>query len=141
VRCLAASGDHLRGVLQAGLGHFGAAQHARHFVSAGAVVQNPDARRGAPILLALFDRQMLIGEGGDLGQMRDAQNLLRAAESLQFVADGFGGASVRGVVFFFDLDEDSSTATLRASSTRESSPPEAISISGLRGSPGLGESR
>ena len=46
--------------------------------------------------------------------------------------------SVRGVGFFFlVLDEVSSTLTLRASMTRDISPPEAISCRGLRGSPGL----
>ncbi len=35
---LPAAGDHLGGVLQTGVGDFGARQHARDFVGAGAVV-------------------------------------------------------------------------------------------------------
>ena len=38
-----AGGDHLRGVLQAGVGDFGAGQHAGDFVGAGAVVEDADA--------------------------------------------------------------------------------------------------
>jgi hypothetical protein len=96
---------------------------------------------------------MLIGEGGDLREVGDAEDLLGAAEGFELLADGFGGAAsdadvdfvederARGGFLFdlveFDLEEPSSTATLRARSTRESSPPEAISTSGLSGSPGL----
>ena len=118
-------------------------------MGAGAVVEDADAGLGAAVLLALFNGEMLIGEGGDLRQVGDAENLLAAAEGFEFLADGFGGAAADADVDFVEdegarrgflsglLTEFSSTATLRASITRESSPPEAISMSGLSGSPGL----
>ncbi len=88
-----AAGNHLRGVLQAGVGDFGAAQHARHFMRSGAIVEDADARLRAAVRLTLFDGQMLIGEGGDLRQMRYTQNLLRAGEGFELLADGLGGAA------------------------------------------------
>jgi hypothetical protein len=59
----------LRGVLEAGVSDFGAAQHAGDFVGAGAVIEDADAGCGAGVLLALLYCQMLIGEGSDLRQM------------------------------------------------------------------------
>ena len=81
---------------------------------------------------------MLIGEGGDLGQVRDAENLLAAAQGLQFMSDSFSGAASDADVDFVEdqrarawdfcwLGAGSSTATFRASMTRDISPPEAIS--------------
>ena len=55
------------GVLEAGVGDFGAGDHSGNFVGAGAVVQDADLSFGAAVLLALFDGQVLVGEGGDLG--------------------------------------------------------------------------
>ena len=53
-------------MLQAGVGDFGAGEHARYFVGAGAVVEQADLRLGAAVVFALFDDEMLVGEGGDL---------------------------------------------------------------------------
>ena len=155
---LAAPGDHLRGVLQAGVGDLCAGEHARDFVGAGAIVENANAGMRAAILLALFDGEVLIGEGRNLREVGDAEDLLGAGESLSLWPTASAArppipmsisskTRVRGVVFFFDLVESdlewepSSTATFSARRTRESSPPEAISTSGLSGSPGLVEMR
>jgi hypothetical protein len=143
------AGDHLRGVLEAGFGDCCAGEHSGYFVGAGAVVEEGDLGPGAAVGLALVDEEVLVGEGGDLWQMGHAQNLLAAAEGFELLADGFRGAAADADV---DLVEDqrarggsasswawtapSSTLTLRASMTRDISPPEAISR-GLRGSPGL----
>ena len=97
-----APGDHLRGVLEAGVGDFGAGEHAGDFVGAGAVVEDADAGGGAAVLLALFDGQMLIGEGGDLRQVGDAEDLLGAAEGLELLADGLGGAASDADVDFVE---------------------------------------
>src|SRR5580692_2086907 len=90
---LPAGGDHLRGVLKASVSHLRAAQHARHFVIAGAVVEGADLCLGAALRLALLHYKMLIGEGGDLRQMRDAQHLLAACKCLELVPHGFRCAS------------------------------------------------
>ncbi len=145
---LAAGGNHLGGVLQAGISDLGAAQHACNLVGAGAVVEDTDAGLGASVFLSLFHSEVLISEGCDLGQMRNAQDLLGATERLEFVPNGFGCAASDAYVDFIEdegagsrflsgLEEFSSTATLRASITRLSSPPEAISTRSLSGSPGL----
>ncbi len=63
---LAAGGDHLAGVLEAGLGDFGAGEHAGDFVGAGTVVEETDLGFGAAVDFALVDEEVLVGEGGDL---------------------------------------------------------------------------
>ena len=100
---LAAARDHLSGVLQAGVSNFGAGEHARDFVGAGAIVEDANAGLRAAVLLALFDCEVLIGEGGDLREVGDAQNLLGAGERLELLADSFGGAASDADV---DLIED-----------------------------------
>jgi hypothetical protein len=85
--------------------------------------------------------------------MRHAQHLLAAAQGFELLADGLCRAasdadvdlvedqrSRRGLLLF-GLGRALSTLTLSASITRLISPPEAISSSGLRGSPGLVEMR
>jgi len=51
---LAAARNHLRRVLQACVGDFGAGEHARDFMSAGAIVEDADAGLRAAVFLALF---------------------------------------------------------------------------------------
>ena len=46
--------------------------------------------------------EVLIGEGGDLRQMGDAENLLAAAEGFELLADGFGGAASDADVDFVE---------------------------------------
>ena len=99
---LSAAGDHLGGVLEAGVGYLGAGEHAGDFVGAGAVVEDADAGLRAAVLLALFDGQVLIGEGGDLREVSDAEDLLGAGESLELLADGFGCAASDADVDFVE---------------------------------------
>ena len=94
--------NHLRGVLQAGFGHLCAAYHAGYFVHAGAIVEQADLHLGAAIGLALFNDEVLIGEGGDLGQVRYAQHLLAAAQGLQLLPDGFGRAAADADIDFVE---------------------------------------
>jgi hypothetical protein len=77
---LAACSNHLRGVLEAGLCHFSAGDHSCYFVGAGAIVEHADLGFGATVIFALFDGEVLIGEGGDLRKVGYAENLLAAAE-------------------------------------------------------------
>ena len=79
--------------MEAGFGDFGAGDHAGDFVGAGAVVEEADLHLGAAAGLALFDDKVLIGEGGDLRQVGDAEDLLALAEGFELLADGFGGAA------------------------------------------------
>jgi hypothetical protein len=90
-------------VLEAGFGDLCAGDHAGDFVGAGAVVEEADFGFGAAVGFALVDEEVLVGEGGDLGQVGDAENLLAAAEGFELLADGFRGASADADV---DLVED-----------------------------------
>jgi hypothetical protein len=101
---LPAGSDHLRRVLEAGVCDFGSGQHAGHFVGAGAVVEDADAGLGAAVFLAFFNGQVLVGKGGDLRQVRHAQNLLGAAEGLELVAYRFGGAASDADVDFVEYE-------------------------------------
>jgi len=73
-----AASDHLGGVLEAGFGDFGAGDHSGYFVGAGAVVQD-----AIWVLVGRLARASLRlnagGEGGDLREMGDAEDLLAAA--------------------------------------------------------------
>jgi hypothetical protein len=92
---------------------------------------------------------MLVGEGGDLRQWVTQSTCWALLRALSFWPTASAArppmpmsisskTSVRGVAdFFFGLAAPSSTLTFRASMTRLISPPEAISCSGLSGSPGL----
>ena len=90
-------------MLEAGFGDRCAGDHAGYFVGAGAVVEEADLDLGAAVGLALVDEEVLVGEGGDLGQVGDAEDLLAAAEGLELLADGLGGAAADADV---DLVED-----------------------------------
>jgi hypothetical protein len=92
----------LGGVLEAGVGYFGAAQHSGYFVGAGAVVEDPDAGLGAAVFFALFNGEVLISEGCYLGQVGYAKDLLGTAQSLELVAYRFGGAASYANVDFVE---------------------------------------
>jgi hypothetical protein len=51
----------------------------------------------------LFHQEVLVGKGGNLGQMGDAQYLLGAGKLLQFLADRLGSPATDADV---DLVED-----------------------------------
>jgi hypothetical protein len=48
-------------------------------VGAGAVVEDADLGFGAAVLFAFFYGEVLVGEGGDLREVGDAEDLLAAA--------------------------------------------------------------
>ncbi|MFZ1939837.1 MAG: hypothetical protein WAU67_12115 [Terracidiphilus sp.] len=71
-------------------------------MGAGAIVEDADSGLCAAVFLALFYGEMLIGEGGDLRKVSDAENLLRAAKGFELLADGFGGAAADADVDFIE---------------------------------------
>ena len=89
-------------MLEAGFGDLCAGDHAGDFVGAGAVVEKADFGFGAAVGLALVDEEVLVGEGGDLRQVGDAENLLAAAEGFEFLADSFRGAAADTDVDFVE---------------------------------------
>src|ERR1700678_805188 len=99
---LAACSDHLAGVLLAGLGDHSAAQHACDFLNAGAVVKQAHLDFGAAVVFALLDEKMLVGEGGDLRKMCNAEHLLDAAQGFEFLAYCFGSAAADADVDFVE---------------------------------------
>ena len=107
--------------------------------------QLADRRAGRLGLAVLLDREVARRERGDLRQVRDAQDLAAVGQRAQLRADRPGRVAADARV---DLVEDErspsapSLATpIRASITRESSPPEAISRSGPAGTPAFGAMR
>ena len=56
------------------------------------VVENANLRFGSAMIFALFDGQVLTGEGCDLRQVRHAENLLASRESFELLPNGFGRA-------------------------------------------------
>jgi hypothetical protein len=99
---LAAGRDHLRGMLQAGVSDLCAAQHARDFVSASPIVEHANLRFGATVIFAFLNGEMLIGKRGDLREMSDAENLLRASESFELLANGFCSAAADADIDFVE---------------------------------------
>jgi hypothetical protein len=99
---LAAGSDHLRSVLQTGVGDFCAAQHARDFVSASPIVEHADLRFSTTVIFAFLNGEMLIGERGNLREMSDAENLLRAGKSFELLANGFGSSATDADVDFVE---------------------------------------
>ena len=93
----------------------------------------------------LDDREVAVGERGDLRQVGDADDLAAAGELAQLLADRARGLAADAGV---DLVEDQrrpgpawAATPMSASITRDSSPPEAVSRSGPAGTPGLGAIR
>src|SRR5215469_12833479 len=74
--------NHLLGVFARGVGQPGATQHAGDFF--GALLAGDLANRRARTACRIFflDQVVMIGERGDLRQMRHAQQLARAGETL-----------------------------------------------------------
>ena len=142
--------EELLGVAKGFLGDALAGKHAADFAGAGVGRQFLDRGDGAAVFGVFFDEIVVIGEAGDLGQVRHADHLVRAGELLETPADGFrGAASDAGVDFVEDqrargnilLRGRDCTQVLSARATRDSSPPEAILSRGFSSSPRLGAIR
>src|SRR5438874_1393207 len=84
--------EHLLGVLQRCVRDLRAGEHARDLFGAFLGVEPPDAGARAALRFPFLDGVVLVGEGSDLRQMRDAEHLLGARERFEFLAHGFGGA-------------------------------------------------
>lgn len=95
--------EHLGGVLQGFGGDARAGDHAAEFLDAILAREFVDGGDDAAFLLAFGDQIVVIGEGGDLGEVRDAEDLLSSSEAIQAFADAFGdGAADAGVDFIED---------------------------------------
>ena len=71
--------------------------------------EEADGGLGAALFFLFFDEEVLIGEGGDLREVGDAEDLLDAREGFEFLADGFGGPASDADV---DLVEDEGAGDL-----------------------------
>src|SRR6185295_13722438 len=80
-----------------------AAEHPRDFVDAAGLVEAADRRPRPSAIHTLVDCEVRIGVGGDLRQVRDAEDLERGAERTQLAADDVGDAAADAGV---DLVED-----------------------------------
>ena len=90
-----------------GGGDFFTAEHAGDFFDAFGFAEGADAGAGGFLVGVFADLQVLMGLGGDLGQVGDAQDLVVAAEGLELLADGFGdGAADTAVDFVEDQGRD-----------------------------------
>ena len=68
-------------MLARSLGQLGAAQHASDFLRALVAGYEVDAGPGASADSLLLDQVVMVGEGSDLGQVGDAQDLVRPRQA------------------------------------------------------------
>ncbi|GMA37347.1 hypothetical protein GCM10025876_35510 [Demequina litorisediminis] len=68
-----------------------AGQQPRNLLDAGIAVDTPDLGAGDRTIGGLRHHHMVVGEGGDLREVRDDDDLMGARELRQPVADGDGG--------------------------------------------------
>ena len=82
-------------------GHFG------EFEDAGFALHDGYCRDGFVFGLGFFDGEVAVGEGGDLGEVGDAEDLVDAGEGAElFADDGAHAAADVGVDFVEDEDGD-----------------------------------
>jgi hypothetical protein len=119
----ATGGDHLGGVLEAGVSDFCAGEHAGNFVGAGAVVKEADLHLGAAVVFALFNDEMLVAKAAIWGRWVTQRTCWPRLRALSFCPTASAArppmpmsisskTRVRGVgvlvlgltAFFFDAD-------------------------------------
>lgn len=66
---LPARRNHLCRMLQAGIGHLRAGEHARYFMRPRAIIQQPDVHLRSSVIFLLLHYEMLVGKRGDLRQV------------------------------------------------------------------------
>lgn len=71
-------------------------------MGARAVIEDANLRLGAAIDFTLFHSQVLVREGCNLRQMRDAEDLLASAERFELVADSFSRAASNADIDFVE---------------------------------------
>ena len=76
------------------------AQHAANFLGSLGPVEFDDGGDGSAFGLLLFDTIVEVGEGGNLGLVGDAEDLVAAAEFFQAAADGLRGFAADSGVHF-----------------------------------------
>ena len=83
-----------------GVGEFDAAEHAGDFVDAFGIIEHVDAGLCGACVAGFLDAPVLCAEGGDLGEVCDAQDLAVAAELAQQFADDFCDGAADAAVDF-----------------------------------------
>ena len=86
-----------------GFGELGAAEHSGHFFGPLFPGNDMDAGPGTAGCGLLFDQVVMVGEGGDLGKVGDAKDLVRPRQALELFAYRLGRPAADSGV---DLVED-----------------------------------
>ena len=122
-----------------------AAEHLGQLDDPALAVEALDLGDRPAVAFALGDPEVGVGVGGDLGQVRDAQDLVARASAQRLRPTGSALRPPMPVSTSSKTSVGVSSASARtcliASATRDSSPPDAIRASGRAGSPGFGASR
>jgi hypothetical protein len=96
-------GQHFFGMAARHFGDLGATGHAGNFVDALGKIEGAKLRRRLPGLFGFVHPIVLIPVTGDLGQVGDAKNLVRAGDAMQLFAHHAGGlTSDAGIDFVKD---------------------------------------
>src|SRR5262249_37356826 len=71
-------------------GAAGSAQHARQLTHPVVILQGTRRGRGSAFRYLLLNGKMMVRQGRDLREVRDAHNLARVSEDVQPLSHGFG---------------------------------------------------
>ena len=77
--------QHLLSMLPRGFGQLGAAEHSGDLFGAFVSGDQMDGRAGASACGLFFDQVVMIGEGGNLGQVGHAKNLVLTGKTLELL--------------------------------------------------------
>lgn len=78
---------HLFGMPARGFGNLVATGHTGDFVDALGEIEGPQLGGGPVDVFGFFDPVVLIAMAGDLGEVGDAEDLMRARNAVEFFAD------------------------------------------------------
>ena len=80
----------------------GAAQHLRQLAHPQFALERPDGCHRAPLAHDLLDLQVLVAEGGQLGKVGDAQDLVLARQAPEFLAHHGAHPSADALIDFVE---------------------------------------
>ena len=81
-----------------------ATQHAGNFLATLPVVEAPHQGARAPARFSLLDQVMMVGKGGDLWQVGNANHLMGPRQCQQFPAYRLRGASSNAGIDFIEYE-------------------------------------